>query len=70
MVYYDNLGLTEWNCVFVADVNDHALAERWCEVHDSNGCYCYDWPYDNDGTGTNWYFENDEDAVLFALKFK
>jgi len=35
----------------------------WCIAHNSAGAFC------SVGFGKLWYFENDEDATLFKLKF-
>ena len=37
---------------------------QWCNKYESTGRFYYHY------TNTRWWFEFEEDAILFALKFK
>ena len=42
---------------------DISKAHLWCKNHDSDGRFY--WHY----TNTRWWFEKEEDAMMFALKW-
>ena len=66
--------IRRWPHVITPIDEDKTEAAQWCEDYKSSGQYCIrkrgvmppgkEWSWER-----VWYFERQEDAVLFALKF-
>ena len=54
---------TLWPAVKAPDYTAIEPAKKWCQEHPSNGKFYYHY------TNTRWWFEKEEDALLFALRW-
>jgi len=59
----------DWHIVEVPHTESLVEKVIWCKQHISDG-RVYHWNfYDNPQTRCGWWFEKEEDAMMFALKF-
>lgn len=65
-----NYGITPNNQHTVKTTGPIEMPLLWAQEHESKGTYNYE-GYVTHWTGsTSWYFSREDDAILFALKFK